>query len=120
MKELTQVELTTLNAYRQVFDNITRELGTVAIMQKDLDTRRKKAESSLDENRSGQRDYLDSLQEKYGAGQLDLDRGLFIPAPQPQLPDLHIEVPTVPEPETEPRPKPEPLRSKTRASSKKS
>jgi hypothetical protein len=120
MKELTQVELTTLNAYRQVFDNITRELGTVAIMQKDLDARRNKAESSLDENRAGQRDYLDSLQEKYGAGQLDLDRGLFIPAHQPQMPDLHIEIPTVPESEDKPQSKPEPLKSKTRVTNKKS
>ena len=80
MKELTQIELTTLNTYRQVFNNITRELGTVAIMQKDLDDRRKKAESALDENRTGYGEYINSLQQKYGSGQLDLDRGLFIPA----------------------------------------
>ena len=100
MKELTQVELTTLNAYRQVFDNITRELGTVAIMQKDLDTRRNKAESALDENRAGQKDYLDSLQAKYGEGELDLTRGLFIPAKRQQ-----VEVPPIPAPES---PKPGP------------
>lgn len=80
MKELTQAEITTLNAYRQVFDNITREFGTIAILQKDLNTRRENVENALDENRKGQQDYLNSLQEKYGQGQLDLDRGLFIPA----------------------------------------
>ena len=120
MKELTQVELTTLNAYRQVFDNITRELGTVAIMQKDLDARRNKAESSLDENRAGQRDYLDSLQEKYGPGQLDLDRGLFIPAPQEVVPDVDIKIPAVPEPESTPPSEPEPLKSKTKRGKEKS
>jgi len=120
MKELEQSEILNLNAYRQVFDNIIRELGTIAILQKDLDTRRTYAENALDENRKGQQDLLKSLEEKYGAGQLDLDRGLFIPASQPQMPDLHIEIPTVPEPEDEPQPKPEPLRSKSRPSKKKS
>jgi len=84
MKELEPSEVTNLNAYRQVFDNIIRELGTVAILQKDLDTRRTNAENELDENRKGQQDLLKSLEEKYGVGQLDLDRGLFIPNTPPE------------------------------------
>jgi len=79
MKELEQSEVTNLNAYRQVFNNIIMELGTVAILQKDLDARRMNAENALDENRKGQQDLLKSLEEKYGVGELDLDRGLFIP-----------------------------------------
>lgn len=118
MKELTQVEITTLNAYRQVNDNIIRELGTVAVLQKDINTRRDNAEAALDENRTGQQDYLKSLQEKYGPGQLDLDRGLFIPANQPQqvqLPSLPVE--TVPEPVETPEPAPKKKRSTNRKKS---
>ena len=95
MKELEQSEIVTLNAYRQVFDNIIRELGTVAIMQKDLNERKEKAEKALDGNRKGQQDYLNSLQAKYGEGELDLTRGLFIPAKRQQ-----VEVPPNPAPES--------------------
>ena len=80
MKKLTQAEITTLGAYNQVFENIIREFGTVAILQKDLTARKENAEKALDENRAGQQDFFKSLEEKYGAGQLDLERGIFIPA----------------------------------------
>jgi len=92
MKELEQSEVTNLNAYRQVFDNIIRELGTIAILQKDLDARRMNAENALDENRKGQQDLLKSLEEKYGVGQLDLDRGLFIPAEKESVQESTEEV----------------------------
>lgn len=79
MKELSKAEITSLSAYRQVFDNITVELGTIAILEKDLKTRRLSAEKALEENREGQQEYLNSLQQKYGSGRLDISRGLFIP-----------------------------------------
>jgi len=102
MKELEQIEIATLSAYRQLSDNIVREFGTIAIMQKDLNERKEKAEKALDDNRKGQQDYLYSLQAKYGEGELDLTRGLFIPAKRQQ-----VEVPPTPAPES---PKPGPKR----------
>ena len=101
MKELEQIEIATLSTYRQLSDNIIREFGTIAIMQKDLNERKEKAEKALDDNRKGQQDYLNSLQAKYGEGELDLTRGLFIPAKRQQ-----VEVPPIPAPESpKPRPK---------------
>ena len=84
IKELEQSELLSLKEYNLFFDAIIKELGSIAVLQKDLDTRRTYAENALDENRKGQQDLLNSLQTKYGPGQIDLDRGLFIPSNTPE------------------------------------
>lgn len=84
MKELEQSEIATLRTYRGNFDAIIRELGEVSVLERDLKNRKQVAESALDENCKGQQDLLNSLEQKYGQGQLDLDRGLFIPNTVPE------------------------------------
>ncbi len=79
MTKLKQEELDQLQTLRQNSAAIIRELGEIELVKINLEKRRQYAEQSLQQLLEEDKNLAQSLEETYGKGTVDLDKGEFIP-----------------------------------------
>ena len=82
-QKLTQEELQTIAELQQKNTAVVSELGQIELARMSVQSRRANAENFLAELRKSEEELANSLNEKYGAGSIDLQSGEFVPAPQP-------------------------------------
>lgn len=79
MKQIKQEELEQLRALNQNSSAIVVELGEIEVARIGLEKRRKYAEAVLDQLIEEDKNLAQWLEESYGKGTVDLDKGEFIP-----------------------------------------
>lgn len=75
MAQLTQEELQSLQTLRQEYDTLIYQMGLTYVEQLNLDTQKQIFIDSLKELDSKQGTLLQTLEDKYGKGQIDLNTG---------------------------------------------
>lgn len=79
-QKLTREELEKLQEIQQKNSALVQELGQIGLAQINLDKRQENAEAYLDELRKDESSFAKELEDKYGKGSIDLQKGEFIPA----------------------------------------
>ena len=92
-QKLTQEELQSIAQLQQQNTAIVSELGQIELTRMAVEARRRNAENFLTELRKTEEELAKSLNEKYGAGSIDLQSGEFVPAPAQE--EVAPELPTV-------------------------
>lgn len=85
-QKLTQEELDKLQELQQKNSVLINELGTISLAEINIAKRKEAAENFLAELREAENDLVKSLEETYGAGSIDLQKGEFIPNPEAEAP----------------------------------
>lgn len=80
-KKLTEEQLKALNELQQKNQMLITELGQISLAEINLETRREAAEKFLGELRTAEQNLAKQLEDTYGAGTIDLNKGEFIPNP---------------------------------------
>ena len=80
-KKLTEEQLKALNELQQKNQMLITELGQISLAEINLETRREAAEKFLGELRTAEQTLAKELEDAYGAGTIDLNKGEFIPNP---------------------------------------
>jgi hypothetical protein len=80
-QKLTQEELQKFQEVQQKNAALVQELGQIGLAQLNLDKRQDNAEKYLDQLREEETAFVKELEDKYGQGSIDLEKGEFIPAP---------------------------------------
>jgi hypothetical protein len=75
--KLTQEEIDSLILIQNKNRAIVEELGKIEIIQLDLDDRRERAENFLKQLRAEEDATARSLEDKYGKGTVNIDKGEF-------------------------------------------
>jgi hypothetical protein len=75
--KLTQEEIDSLILIQNKNRAIVEELGKIEIIQLDLDDRRERAENFLKQLRADEDATARSLEDKYGKGTVNIDKGEF-------------------------------------------
>ena len=81
-QKLTQEELDKLQGLSQKNSALINELGKLSLIEINLVSRKEAANKFLDELREEEQELVKSLEDSYGAGSIDLQKGEFIPAPE--------------------------------------
>jgi len=76
--KLTEEELKSIKDLQALRQTTVLELGNLESYQYDIDTRKKELHNTLDEIKTSDLKLGKSLNEKYGDGSIDLDKGEFI------------------------------------------
>ena len=82
-QKLTREELEKLQEVQQKNGALVQELGQIGLAQINLEKRQDNAEKYLDQLREEESAFAKELEEKYGQGSIDLEKGEFIPAQKP-------------------------------------
>jgi hypothetical protein len=82
-QKLTREELEKLQEIQQKNSALVQELGQIGLAQINLEKRQENAEKYLDGLREEESAFAKELEEKYGTGSIDLEKGEFIPSEQP-------------------------------------
>jgi len=83
-QKLTQEELDKLQEIQQKNAALIQELGQIKLGEINLQKREENAEEYLSNLRKEEGDLAKELEDKYGQGSIDLEKGEFIPAPAQQ------------------------------------
>jgi len=75
--KLEQEELQKIAQIQQVSQNITMEYGNIELAKKALQARVDRVDEALETLRFDERELMKSLEEKYGAGYVNLQEGTF-------------------------------------------
>ena len=81
-QKLTQEELDKLSELSQKNNALINELGNISLIEINLGKRKEAANKFLEELRDAEQELVKSLEETYGAGSIDLQKGEFIPNPE--------------------------------------
>ena len=81
-KKLKQEELDRLQELQQKNNNLVVELGSIELNNIALEERRENAEKFLFELREEEKTLAKDLEDAYGVGTIDIQKGEFIPAPK--------------------------------------
>lgn len=81
-QKLTQEELKKFQEIQQKNQALVNELGQIGLAQLNLDKRQENAEAYLENLRIQESTFTKELENKYGAGSINLEIGEFIPAEQ--------------------------------------
>lgn len=76
-KKLTQEEIDALVLIQNKNKAIVEEFGKIEIIQLDLDDRRERAENFLKQLRAEEDSTARTLEDKYGKGTVNIDKGEF-------------------------------------------
>ena len=86
--KFTEDEMKQINVLQQGYVNLQNALGQLGVSRirleqqlDDLDTTEENVRVQFVENQTKKRDFVDSINKKYGDGNLDLTTGVFIPKP---------------------------------------
>jgi hypothetical protein len=82
-QKLTREELEKLQEIQQKNQALVSELGQIGLAQLNLDKRQENAETYLENLRKEESEFAKELEDKYGTGSIDLEKGEFIPSEQP-------------------------------------
>jgi hypothetical protein len=82
-QKLTREELEKLQEIQQKNGALVQELGQIGLVQINIEKRQENAEQYLDNLRQEESAFAKELEEKYGTGSIDLEKGEFIPAQKP-------------------------------------
>ena len=77
--KFSKEEMEAIAAIKQKYDAITVRLGQYGVEELQIRQAKKLLENDYIALRKEETDYAASLSEKYGAGQLNLETGVFIP-----------------------------------------
>lgn len=78
-QKLTEEEIKKIQELQGKRQNTVLELGNLETYQYDIDTRKEELHTVLDELRRSDQELGKELNEKYGDGSIDLEKGEFIP-----------------------------------------
>ena len=79
-QKLTREELEKLQEIQQKNSALVQELGQIGLAQINLEKRQENAEKYLDGLREEESAFAKELEDKYGTGSIDLEKGEFIPS----------------------------------------
>ena len=86
--KFTEEEMTQINELQQTYLNLQNTMGQLGVARIRLDQQCTDLETSEDtirtqftENQTKERNFVDSINKKYGDGNLDLSTGVFTPKP---------------------------------------
>jgi hypothetical protein len=79
MKALPQETIDALRGYRQSQEEIKSVLGELYLQQKSVEERQANLISLNKDVTKNLQEELDKIREEYGDGNIDLDKGLFLP-----------------------------------------
>ncbi len=82
-QKLTREELEKLQEIQQKNGALVQELGQIGLVQINIEKRQENAEQYLDNLRQEESAFAKELEDKYGTGSIDLEKGEFIPAEKP-------------------------------------
>ena len=84
--KFTEEEMKQINELQQTYVNLQNALGQLSVNRirlnqqfDDLDTAEDNVRVQFVENQTKERDFVDSINKKYGDGNLDLTTGVFTP-----------------------------------------
>lgn len=77
-KKLTQEELQQIEVIKQKSQAITQEFGQIELLKLGLEDRKANALAFLEELKQEEKNLAKSLEETYGKGTIDLEKGEFI------------------------------------------
>ena len=84
--KFTEDEMKQINTLQQGYVNLQNALGQLGVSRirleqqlDDLDTSEDNVRAQFVENQTKERDFVDSINKKYGDGNLDLTSGVFTP-----------------------------------------
>lgn len=75
VKRLTEEELLNLRQVKEEYTKIKQEFGDIALFKINLDQRRERAEQYLEELKNSESTLTQSLLQKYGPGNINIDTG---------------------------------------------
>jgi hypothetical protein len=78
-KKLEEQEVTQLRILKENTERIIREFGEIKLAQLNLEKREKNAEALLEQLKKNEKEIVKHLEDKYGQGSIDIERGLFQP-----------------------------------------
>lgn len=78
--KLTEEEINALKALKNNTEKITKEFGLIKLAQLNINSREKQALELLETVKKQEKDIANLLEEKYGRGSIDIDKGTFTPA----------------------------------------
>mgnify|MGYP000663421472 CR=1 FL=1 len=81
-KKLTEQEIKQISDLQQQNNSLVNELGQISLLEINLTARKKAAEDFLVKLREAEADLAKALEDKYGAGSINLETGEFQPTPQ--------------------------------------
>jgi hypothetical protein len=84
-KKLTQEELSQIETIKQKSQAIVQELGQIELLKLNLKDRKDNALAYLQELKQEEVDLAKSLEESYGKGTIDLEKGEFIPFEEQEI-----------------------------------
>ena len=90
-KKLTEEELKEVNDLQQKNQVLINELGQISLAEINLESRREAAEKFLEELKVQERTVAKKLEDTYGVGTVDLNKGEFIPSPAKPQPGVTLE-----------------------------
>ena len=79
--KFTEDELKSINELQVKYNQITMAMGQLTISKYNLELREEALKSTLEDTRNSEQELAKSLNEKYGAGTLDIESGEFTPTP---------------------------------------
>jgi len=79
-QKLKQEELDQLQELQQKNTALVRELGEISLLEINLQERSEGAKKFLSEVKQAESELVNQLQENYGVGSIDLQKGEFIPS----------------------------------------
>jgi hypothetical protein len=82
-QKLTREELEKLQEIQQKNAAVIQELGQIGLAQINIEKRQENAEAYLENLRKDESAFAKELEEKYGSGTINLEKGEFIPSEQP-------------------------------------
>ena len=84
-KKLTQEELSQIETIKQKSQAIVQELGQIELLKVNLKDRKDNALAYLQELKQEEVDLAKALEESYGKGTIDLEKGEFIPFEEQEI-----------------------------------
>ncbi len=92
--KFSEDEMKSLVELQQTYANIQNALGGVSVQRmrveaqaKDVDTAEAQLKSQFAENQTREREFVQSINKKYGDGNLNLENGVFTPRPAEETTD---------------------------------
>ena len=78
-KKLDPQEIEQLKLLKENTERIIREFGEIKLAQLNIEKREENAENILRQLKDREKEIVKSLEDKYGQGSIDIERGLFTP-----------------------------------------
>ena len=92
--KFTEDEMKHINTLQQGYVNVQNTLGQLSVNRirlnqqfDDLDAAEENVRNQFSENQQREREFVDSINKKYGDGNLDLTTGVFTPRSTEETPD---------------------------------